>query len=230
LIGLEIKASLVIGIGHVCNTLFQILAAQVKQFRISQGAERRMIPVYISETVHEMKLRAQLCMLLSKSRISWMDRYAATARVDVNDQSDNTGQREFGDRGYPRNSDISRDGRGPPEAGVAFRHKPTQSSEAMTPDPARLTLYGSFTSSSSYKTMLYLALSRTPFSFRSVNLKYGAQKQPSYLGINRYRQVRLDITRWPNVQAWSRRLAALPGFALPYDLIPKKDMEFDPCV
>ena len=28
--------------------------------------------------------------------------------------------------------------------------------------------------------------------------------------------------------AWSRRLAALPGFALPYDLIPKKDREIDP--
>ena len=39
----------------------------------------------------------------------------------------------------------------------------------------------------------------------------------------------LDIAAWPNVQAWSRRLAALPGFALPYDLIPSKDREFDPC-
>ena len=35
----------------------------------------------------------------------------------------------------------------------------------------------------------------------------------------------LDIGRWPNVEAWSQRLAALPGFALPYDLIPKKDRE-----
>jgi glutathione S-transferase len=35
----------------------------------------------------------------------------------------------------------------------------------------------------------------------------------------------LDIARWPNVEAWSRRLAAMPGFALPYDLIPKKDRE-----
>ena len=214
----------------------------------------------------------------------------------------------------------------------------------MTSDPDRLTLYGSFTSSSSYKPMLYLALARLPFSFRTVNLKHGAQKQPEYLAINRYGQVPalrhngltivqsnvildylarttghfagateqhrwwarewlsweadnitnvakvrhysrfrqvdaavmdyfrplalaavgfvdqalqgrqwlvgeapsiadigcwgrmvfmaeggLDIAAWSNVQAWSRRLAALPGFALPYDLIPSKDREFDPC-
>ena len=37
-----------------------------------------------------------------------------------------------------------------------------------------------------------------------------------------------DIAEWPNVQAWSRRLAAMPGFGLPYDLTPKKDREFDP--
>ena len=41
--------------------------------------------------------------------------------------------------------------------------------------PDRLTLYGSFTSSSSYKPMLYLALARLPFSFRTVNLKTGVQ-------------------------------------------------------
>lgn len=212
----------------------------------------------------------------------------------------------------------------------------------MTTEPARLTLYGSFTSSSSYKPMLYLALSRMPFSFRTVNLKNGAQRSPEYLAINRYGQVPalrhdgltfvqsniildylartvgqfagateqerwtarewlsweadnitavakvrhysrfravdpavmayfrpladaavtfvdqalegrrwlvgdsptiadigcwgrmvfmaeggMDITRWPNVQGWSRRLMALPGFGLPYDLIPRKDMEFD---
>jgi len=50
----------------------------------------------------------------------------------------------------------------------------------------RLTLYGSFTSSSSYKPMLYLALARLPFSFRTVNLKTGAQKTPEYLAINRW--------------------------------------------
>ena len=59
----------------------------------------------------------------------------------------------------------------------------------MTPDPTRLTLYGSFTSSSSYKPMLYLALARLPFSFRTVNLKFGVQKQPDYLAVNRYGQV-----------------------------------------
>ena len=37
-----------------------------------------------------------------------------------------------------------------------------------------------------------------------------------------------DIARWPNVQAWSQRLMALPGFALPYDLIPKRDQVMVP--
>jgi glutathione S-transferase len=50
----------------------------------------------------------------------------------------------------------------------------------------RLTLYGSFTSSSSYKPMLYLALARLPFSFRTVNLKTGVQNTPEYLAINRW--------------------------------------------
>jgi glutathione S-transferase len=206
-----------------------------------------------------------------------------------------------------------------------------------------LTLFGSFTSSSTYKPMLYLALARLKFSFRTVNLKYGAQKEPDYLAVNRYGQVPtlrhrgltivqsnvildylarttghfagkteqdqwaarewlsweadnitnvakvrhysrfrevdpavmdyfrplaeaaigfvdnalagrdwlvgnaltiadigcwgrmvfmaeggLEIGRWPNVAAWSRRLAAMPGFALPYDLIPKKDRDIVP--
>ena len=207
----------------------------------------------------------------------------------------------------------------------------------------RLTLYGSFTSSSSYKPMLFLALSRLPFSFRTVNLKTGKQNEPEHLARNRYgkvpvlehrgltivqsnvilsylaattglfegkteqdrwtarewldweadqitnvakvrhysrfRQVDpavmdyfrplaesaigfvdqslagrewlvgdaatiadigcwgrmvfmheggLDISRWPNVLAWSNRLKAMPRFALPYDLIPSKDREYDP--
>jgi len=215
--------------------------------------------------------------------------------------------------------------------------------DAADPTDGRLTLYGSFTSSSTYKPMLYLALARVPFSFRTVNLKFGRQKEPEYLAVNRYGQVPtlrqgdltlvqsnvildylarttghfagatqqerwtarewlsweadnitnvakvrhysrfravdaavmdyfrplaeaavtfvegalhdrhwlvgnsptiadigcwgrmvfmaeggMDITRWPNVHAWSQRLAALPGFALPYDLIPKKDQEIDP--
>ncbi len=210
-------------------------------------------------------------------------------------------------------------------------------------DRDRLTLYGSFTSSSSYKPMLFLALSGLPFSFRTVNLKNGVQREPAYLAVNRYGQVPalihrgltivqsnvildylarttgvfegateqdawrarewlsweadaitnvakvrhfsrfrtvdpavmdhfrplavsalsfvdraldgrqwlvgerctiadigcwgrmvfmaeggLDIDRWPNLVAWSNRLKAMPGFALPYDLIPKKDAELGP--
>jgi glutathione S-transferase len=207
----------------------------------------------------------------------------------------------------------------------------------------RFTIYGSFTSSSSYKPILYMALARIPYSFRTVNLKTGAQKLPDYLAINRYglvptlrhrglmivqsnvildylarvtgrfegateqdrwrarewlswesdaiqniARVRhfsrfravdpavmahfrplaegamafmdqalagrdwlvgaactiadigcwgrmvfmaeggMDIASWPNVEAWSRRLKAMTGFALPYDLIPKKDQEMVP--
>ena len=205
------------------------------------------------------------------------------------------------------------------------------------------TLFGSFTSSSTYKPMLFLALARLPFSFRTVNLKTGAQRSPDYLAVNRYGQVPalrhrgltlvqsnvildylaritghfepaseqerwrarewlsweadaitnvarvrhfsrfravdpavmahfrpqaeaalgfldraldgrdwlvgetcsiadigcwgrmvfmgeagLEISAWPALDAWSRRLAAMPGFALPYDLIPKKDREIVP--
>jgi glutathione S-transferase len=206
----------------------------------------------------------------------------------------------------------------------------------------RLTLYGSFTSSSSYKPMLYLALSGLPFSFRTVNLKYGVQKEPEYLAINRWGVVPslrhrglvilqsnvildylaratghfegrteqqrwqarewlsweadhitkvalvrhsarfrkmadeviaefrpraeaalsfvdqtvkdrsflvgdqctiadigcwgrmvfmaeggFEIGRWPSLEAWAARLKAMPGFALPYDLIPSKDREYE---
>jgi glutathione S-transferase len=207
----------------------------------------------------------------------------------------------------------------------------------------RITLYGSFTSSSSYKPMLFLALARVPYSFRTVNLKTGAQATADYLAVNRYGQVPalrhrgltivqsnvildylaritgkfegateqdrwrarewlswetdaisniakvrhfsrfrtvdpavmahfrplaeaaltfmdqalegrtwlvgdactladigcwgrmvfmaeggIDIAGWPNVAAWSQRLKAMPGFAPPYDLIPKKDKEMEP--
>jgi glutathione S-transferase len=213
----------------------------------------------------------------------------------------------------------------------------------ISPAMERLVLYGSFTSSSSYKPMLYLALARLPFSFRTVNLKYGRQKEPEYLAINRWgvvpslrhrgltilqsnvildylaretghfegageqerwqarewlsweadhitavAKVRhsarfkashpeviaefrpkaeaalsfvdatlrdrdwlagdrctiadigcwgrmvfmaeggFDIGNWPYLRAWSERLKAMPSFALPYDLIPSKDGEFDP--
>ena len=37
-----------------------------------------------------------------------------------------------------------------------------------------------------------------------------------------------EVANWPSLEAWSRRLKAMPGFALPYDLIPSKDREFDP--
>jgi glutathione S-transferase len=209
--------------------------------------------------------------------------------------------------------------------------------------PDRLTLYGSFTSSSSYKPMLYLALARLPFSFRTVNLKIGVQKEAEYLAVNRYgvvpslkhrgltilqsnvildylaretghfegrteqakwqarewlsweadhitavARVRhsarfrkmhdeviaefrpraeaalsfvdetvanrpflvgdyptiadigcwgrmvfmaeggFEISNWPHLEAWASRIKAMPGFALPYDLIPSKDREFDP--
>src|ERR1700745_445115 len=57
----------------------------------------------------------------------------------------------------------------------------------MTDD--RLVLHGSFTSSSTYKPMRFLALGGLPFSFRTVNLKIGVQKQPAHLAINRYGQV-----------------------------------------
>src|SRR5260370_19643921 len=36
-----------------------------------------------------------------------------------------------------------------------------------------------------------------------------------------------EIGNWPHLEAWSGRLKAMPGFALPYDLIPRKDREFD---
>ena len=37
-----------------------------------------------------------------------------------------------------------------------------------------------------------------------------------------------DIDNWPHLAAWAERLKAMPGFALPYQLIPSKDREFDP--
>ena len=206
----------------------------------------------------------------------------------------------------------------------------------------RLTLYGSFTSSSSYKPMLYLALAQVPFSFRTVNLKTGVQNSMEYLAVNRWgvvpslrhkgltilqsnvildylaretgrfegrteqakwqarewlsweadhitavARVRhsarfrkmhdeviaefrpraeaalsfvdktvkdngflvgdyptiadigcwgrmvfmaeggFEISNWPHLEAWANRIKAMPGFALPYDLIPSKDREFD---
>ena len=36
----------------------------------------------------------------------------------------------------------------------------------------------------------------------------------------------MNLDRWPHAAAWRERLMAMKGFALPYDLIPKKDAEF----
>ena len=246
-----------------------------------------------------------------------------------------------GDQGVPGERRLRR---GPPrlhgEAQAGLQEGPMRTESTMDD---RITLYGSFTSSSTYKPMLFLALARLPFSFRTVNLKTGKQNEPEYLAVNRYGKVPalrhrgltivqsnvildylarvtghfegaseqerwqarewlsweadaiqniarvrhfsrfravdpavmayfrplaeealafmdkslagrdwlvgetctiadigcwgrmvfmaeggMDIARWPNVEAWSRRLAAMPGFALPYDLIPKKDQEMLP--
>lgn len=64
--------------------------------------------------------------------------------------------------------------------------------DRMPPDSPvddRLVLHGSFTSSSSYKPMLFLALAGLPFSFRTVNLKLGVQREAAHLALNRYGQV-----------------------------------------
>ncbi len=34
---------------------------------------------------------------------------------------------------------------------------------------------------------------------------------------------KFDPTAWPNVKAWRERIAALPGFQPPYELLPKQD-------
>jgi glutathione S-transferase len=36
----------------------------------------------------------------------------------------------------------------------------------------------------------------------------------------------MSLDKRPHAAAWRARLMAMPGFALPYDLIPKKDAEF----
>jgi glutathione S-transferase len=35
-----------------------------------------------------------------------------------------------------------------------------------------------------------------------------------------------EIGGWPYLEAWAARIKTMPGFALPYDLIPSKDREF----
>jgi len=208
--------------------------------------------------------------------------------------------------------------------------------------PDRLTLYGSFTSSSTFKPMMFLSLSGLSFDFRTVNLKFGWQFEPPYREqVNRYGKVPvlqhqgltivdsnvildylarttgifqpateqeqwqarqwlaweaanitnvakvrhyrrfravdpalmayyvpqaeeaigfvngslegrdwlvgdslsiadlgcwgrmvfmaeggLEIERWPNIQRWSQAIQAMPSYAYPYDLTPKKDRTF----
>ena len=72
-----------------------------------------------------------------------------------------------------------------------------------------LTLYGSFTSSSSYKPMLYLALAGLPFSFRTVNLKIGVQNTPEYLAINRAQEVTLGARSRPSARPCRRSTCGL---------------------
>ena len=38
-------------------------------------------------------------------------------------------------------------------------------------------------------------------------------------------EAKFDVAAWPQVQAWWARVAALPGFKLPYDLLPKTDKD-----
>ena len=200
-----------------------------------------------------------------------------------------------------------------------------------------VTLHGSFLSAPTYKVALMLALTRSPFAYRHVDLSKGEHKKPDFLGVSRYGQVpalehgglrlvqsntilqyltqqtgqfggsterekwsalewlsweadrhspgvnrtrffirfmkpdpaiadyfhkaaeaglavldqalgqgewlvgkgptiadiavyaplshaaegNFDLAQWPNVQAWTARLQALPGFKAPYDLLPK---------
>ncbi len=37
----------------------------------------------------------------------------------------------------------------------------------------------------------------------------------------------MSLDKRPHAAAWRERIMAMPGFKLPYDLIPKKDAEFD---
>ncbi|HEX6959880.1 MAG TPA: glutathione S-transferase family protein [Ferrovibrio sp.] len=38
-------------------------------------------------------------------------------------------------------------------------------------------------------------------------------------------EAKFEIANWPQIQAWWERIVALPGFALPYDLLPKFDKD-----
>src|SRR2546421_511218 len=116
----------------------------------------------------------------------------------------------------------------------------------MTDD--RLVLHGSFTSSSTYKPMLFLALAGLPFSFRTVDPAVMDFFRPPAEAALDFVEKSLEGRQWlvgesctiadigcwgrmvfmaeggmslearPNARAWRDRLIAMPGFALPYDL------------
>lgn len=39
-------------------------------------------------------------------------------------------------------------------------------------------------------------------------------------------EAKFDVAAWPHVKAWWERIAALPGFRLPYDLLPRMDKDW----
>ena len=76
----------------------------------------------------------------------------------------------------------------------AAKKKPTKQTRRRAGKPAaakaaRPTLYGAAPSGPTYKVALMFALCGRPFSFRHVELRVGAHKQPEFLKINRYGQV-----------------------------------------
>ena len=54
---------------------------------------------------------------------------------------------------------------------------------------SKLTLYGIWLSGPTYKAGLALSLMGQPFTYKHVDLRAGAHKQPEYLAINRFGQV-----------------------------------------
>lgn len=51
------------------------------------------------------------------------------------------------------------------------------------------TVFGHFNSQPATRVVLFLSMADTPFSYRHVDLRGGAQKQPEYLAINRFGRV-----------------------------------------
>ena len=90
--------------------------------------------------------------------------------------SGNPGQPMRARRGAGSRLDPGGGGTPPSRAACAAGRK-AMVNTADAGDPERLVLFGSFTSSSSYKPMLFLSLSGLPFSFRTVNLKNGCRNR-----------------------------------------------------